>query len=308
MEKTQEKVCYFYARGKCKNAEQCPFLHTVQTEATPRTTTGQIKLPIQLLGKKKTLDYLSFSRSPEILRKVRELERLWLDIYQMMDETDKETLKEQRLLGIASWIFASNKIDHCNTDTVDETFALLCSPPVNALLKPAYVAVENTNKLLSMLLTNNPDVTSHLWCNDSTLHAWHLTLQSNISLNAGLLRSGHSSIGESLKLLRFILLKIGLAIDDLAKFREKIRLVFAMAAFASFYFVSIRPYMDANERLSRLIAVNILDSVCPLIFPMLSPTNTREKYKSVMMEKDPASLMHYMLDCAIYHAEKFVFY
>lgn len=270
-----------------------------------------IKLPIQLLEKKKPLGYLHFSQTIEIYRKVKYLGELWMDMLQIMTESDKETLHEYSLSAFANWIFASNKIDHYNTDTVDETLMLLSlPPPVNALLKPSFIAAQNTNKLLQMLLTNKPDVTSHLWCNDETLHLWHLMLQANISLGAGVVRNVHSSVEESLKLLRFTLLKIGLAIDHpvVSSFKEKVRMVFSMAAFASFYFANTRPYLDGNERLSRLIAVNILDSVSPLPFPLLSPTNTREKYKSVMMEKDPSALVHYMLDCAIFHAEQFVFY
>ena len=317
MEQKQVERCYFFPIGKCRDGEKCRFLHTAHTNTganaeKERKKEVPVKTPIQLLGRKKTSEYLKFSQAHEIVERVRKLEGLLLDMYEFMDHSDVRENGEQRGLACASWIFASNKMDNLNTETVGETLAFLQSPfPVNTLLKESFIAADNTNKLMFLLLTDKPDVTSHLWCNEETLGSWHLTLQTNLSLNAGLLRTQHSSVEESLTILRFILLKIGVMIDDVERkrvFGEKIRLVFALAAFASYHFTSIRPYMDGNERLARLLVVNILDAVCPVPFPLLSPSHTREKYRSAHMEKDPTSLMLYLLDCAIFHSKKSVYF
>lgn len=309
MEKKQVRQCRFFREGNCLKGNQCDFFHTPPPSLEKKV---EIKTLIQTLDKKRPLEYLEFANAGEVSKKVVLLEKYLLQMVDRMNQTDFETLKEERKYAVAHWIFASNQMDLCSTKTLEETYSFLFEQPqVNILLNDPLVVVNNTMKVLNSVLTNESDLTSHLWCKQSTLHDWHATLQSNISLNAGILRTLDASLRDSLNLLRNILLGISNSMDftnQIRVFRQKIRLIFATAAFATFHFLSLRPYLDGNERLARVLSVNILDAVCPMPFPLLTISCTKEKFASVTKEKDPTQVMHYLLDCAIFHSEEYLYF
>lgn len=305
MEQKQVRHCRFFSQGGCQKGDRCDFLHALPQKV-------EIKTAIQSLRKKRPLEYMEFSRNKDLYTKVIALERNLLTLFELMSQTDRETLHEQRNESIAHWIFASNQMDLCGTRTLEETFSFINQQyKGKILLTEPLVPVNNTMKLLDLLLTNKPDLTSHLWCNQSILHEWHTLLQSNVSLNAGIMRTQESSLEESLDMLRNILIGVANSMDfsnPVRQFREKIRLVFSAAAFSTFYFLSLRPYLDANERLARILSVNILDAVCPFPFPLSTPSCTKERFLQATKERDPSSLMHFFLDCANFHAESHIYF
>jgi len=77
---------------------------------------------------------------------------------------------------------------------------------------------------------------------------------------------------------------------------------FALAAFAQFHFVDIHPFIDGNGRMCRFLSKFILDSVCPLPFPMFP---NRILYlealvagRSLAPEKAPMPLLKLLLETA----------
>eukprot|EP01102_Stenamoeba_stenopodia_P020562 TRINITY_DN8074_c0_g1_i1.p1 TRINITY_DN8074_c0_g1~~TRINITY_DN8074_c0_g1_i1.p1 ORF type:complete len:160 (+),score=23.27 TRINITY_DN8074_c0_g1_i1:648-1127(+) len=91
------------------------------------------------------------------------------------------------------------------------------------------------------------------------------------------------------------------------RFREeetRILYTFALAAFAQFHFVDLHPFVDGNGRVCRLLSKFILDSVCPLPFPMFP---NRTAYLRVLIEgrkssspfDAPFKLAELLLDTAI---------
>jgi len=79
--------------------------------------------------------------------------------------------------------------------------------------------------------------------------------------------------------------------------------IFALAAFTQFHFVDIHPLIDGNSRMCRLISKYILDSICPLPFPMFRSRtaylHALENARQVHPTVAPQALLKLLFDEAI---------
>ncbi len=137
--------------------------------------------------------------------------------------------------------------------------------------------------LLKQMYTDSPDLTKKLF-NLGKISEWHKVLFQDLLLQPGLFRrSGvfvtnldssqhtypHHTIIPGALQIRPVL---STCPDHRVVWKEKFLYTFALAAFIQFHFVDIHPFADGNGRLCRFLSKFILDSSCPIPFPMFQKT------------------------------------
>jgi len=154
---------------------------------------------------------------------------------------------------------------------------------------------------------------------------WHIILFKDIFTKPGEIRTSgvetnnidgskhiyphHTIINENLKRLGYFVFKLAEKIE-LLKDSKKLLYSFALASFAQFHFVDIHPFIDGNGRLCRFISKYILDTMCPIPFPMFTSRKkyikTIEKGRTLTPLEVPKFLCNLLLDTALEFYKNYV--
>lgn len=282
---------------------------------TGKTSCILLSLCNQLLAKEiKRTALLAFSI--RLTWKVNHLD----DLIQQWNGLDEQALKNAFVRrSVVKWLHFNNKIEMAGYEEEADTDSALSRLPLKQKDKEVFQSFE----LLKQNYDSSPLTSKHTF-DPPRLKQWHLTLMKDLHSSAGHFRRAgaessastlsplkhvyphHSIVSESIGILGRLTYDLALYIEKKAEVAtDKLRLTFALAAFAQFHFVDIHPFEDGNGRICRFISKYILDSVCGLPFPMFED---REKYFSALLTgrqvppvDAPHALMELLLDAAISH-------
>lgn len=185
--------------------------------------------------------------------------------------------------SVARWIFYTNKIEFAGVDTEGDTEALITG---NVRAKGANADdVLQTFELLKQSYSGETPITTKVF-DVPRLQQWHRILFSHSLDNPGAFRKSglmttnldHSDhVYPHHSIVYWATGRLCLVVHRLAKDieqhysedpMERVLYAFALAAFAQYHFVDIHPFIDGNGRMCRFLSKVLLDSCCPLPFPM----------------------------------------
>lgn len=266
--------------------------------------------------------YLEFAE--EYKFKAQEFASLLVE-YQNLHLSIRQQLVTQT---VSRWIFSTNKIESTGLATEGETLNFLLSrvlPDTTAEREVAY-----TYELLQETYDVNRDLSRGVLDPEKT-KKWHKTLAIGVHNTTPVLPNPgnfrkvgvralaipelnepehiyphHRSVPFLLDTLGATLYRLGLLVtQDAHTGYRRILYIFALAAFAQFHFVDIHPFQDGNGRLCRFVSKFILDSICPVPFPMFPPSTRLDYFKSLIYGRHanpttaPSQLLALLLDTAI---------
>jgi len=200
-----------------------------------------------------------------------------------------QAIHEQLItLSVARWIFNTNQIEFAGVATEGDTLAIISGRARAKGVKEQEV-LQTFNLLKQNYSGGETSLTQRVF-DVERLNQWHTVLFSGLLEKPGVFRkSGVATTNLDCsehvyphhKIIPFSTNALCLVVGQLAKAVEKhyvdpmerLLYTFALAAFAQFNFVDIHPYVDGNGRMCRFLSKFLLDSCCPLPFPMFENRN-----------------------------------
>jgi len=275
-----------------------------------------------LLRAQPTLALLDFATGSNASLHYKALEFVAV-VEQLKTALTPDALPKTTTRAVASWIWSTNKIEYAGLPEEADTLAAITGGALSGevVASQGHKEVIQTFEVLKDSYLPSPDITQHV-VDIVGLNNWHRKFFTGVLPQAGSMRKTgaesknldgtrhvyphHSVVTQAIKdLLRLVwFLSKGLQMlnnpTEQAKF---VAYVFALAAFAQFHLVDIHPYPDGNGRMCRLVCKRLLDTVCPLPFPMFVD---REAYirclitgRQLSAQRAPAPLAVLLIDSAI---------